>query len=123
MTVQDRIQNSLDKNKPPPKKKKKRERERKKEKTVNLDLSCYYCSQYPVCSLSLTTFCNCSVAQSCLTFCDPMMERSSQAPLSIGFSQQEYWGGLPFPPPGDLPNAGIGPTSPASPHSRQILDC
>ena len=34
-------------------------------------------------------------------------------PLSMGFSQQEYWGRLPFPPPGDLPNAGIKPTSPA----------
>ena len=29
------------------------------------------------------------------------------APLSIGFSRQEYWSGLPFPPPGDLPNTGI----------------
>ena len=33
--------------------------------------------------------------------------------LSIGFSQQEYWSGLPCPPPGDLPNPGIEPTSPA----------
>ena len=30
-----------------------------------------------------------------------------QAPLSVGFSRQEYWSGLPFPPPGDLPNTGI----------------
>ena len=30
-----------------------------------------------------------------------------QAPLSMGFSRKEYWGGLPFPPPGDLPNSGI----------------
>ena len=36
-----------------------------------------------------------------------------QAPLSIGFSRQEYWSGLPFPPPGDLPNPGIKPMSPA----------
>jgi len=35
-----------------------------------------------------------------------------EAPLSIGLSQQEYWSGLPFPPPGDQPNAGIKPTSP-----------
>ena len=34
-----------------------------------------------------------------------------QAPLSIGFSRQEYWGRLPFPPPGDLPNPGIKPMS------------
>ena len=34
-----------------------------------------------------------------------------QAPLSVEFSTQEYWSRLPFPPPGDLPNAGIKPTS------------
>ena len=33
-----------------------------------------------------------------------------QAPLSMGFSRQEYWSRLPFPPPGDLPNPGIEPT-------------
>ena len=36
-----------------------------------------------------------------------------QAPLSIGFSKHEYWSGLPFPFPGDLPNPGIKPGSPA----------
>ena len=36
-----------------------------------------------------------------------------QAPLSMGFSRQEYWSGLPFPPPGDLPGTGIEPRSPA----------
>ena len=36
-----------------------------------------------------------------------------QAPLSIGFSRQEYWSGLPFPSPGDLPNPGIKPRSAA----------
>ena len=34
-----------------------------------------------------------------------------QAPLSMGFSRQEYWSGLPFPTPGDLPNPGIQPAS------------
>ena len=38
-----------------------------------------------------------------------------QAPLSMGFSRQEDWSGLPCPPPGDLPNPGIKPTSPESP--------
>ena len=38
-----------------------------------------------------------------------------QAPLSMGFSRQEYWSGLPFPPPEDLPNAGIEPESVAPP--------
>ena len=37
------------------------------------------------------------------------------APLSLGFFRQEYWSRLPFPPPGDLPNPGIEPLSPASP--------
>ena len=41
-----------------------------------------------------------------------------QAPLSMGFSRQEYWNGLPFPSPGDLPNQGIEPWSPAF---RQML--
>ena len=36
-----------------------------------------------------------------------------QAPLSMGFPRQEYWSGLPFPPPGDLPNPGIELGSPA----------
>ena len=36
-----------------------------------------------------------------------------QAPLSMGFSRQEYWSGLPFPSPGDRPNPGIEPRSPA----------
>ena len=38
-----------------------------------------------------------------------------QAPLSIGFSRQEYWSGLPFPSPGDLNDPWIKPTSPATP--------
>ena len=37
-----------------------------------------------------------------------------QAPLSMGFSRQEYWSGLPCPPPGGLPDPGIQPASPAS---------
>ena len=36
-----------------------------------------------------------------------------QAPLSMGFLGQEYWSGLPFPPPGDLPDPGIKSVSPA----------
>ena len=37
-----------------------------------------------------------------------------QAPPSMGFPRQEYWSGLPLPPPGDLPDPGIEPLSPAS---------
>ena len=36
-----------------------------------------------------------------------------QAPLSMGFLRQEYWNGLPFPSPGDIPNPGFKPASPA----------
>ena len=38
-----------------------------------------------------------------------------QAPLSMNFSRQEYWSGLPFPSPGDLPDSGIEPMSAVSP--------
>ena len=51
------------------------------------------------------------VAQSCPTFCDPMDSTLHQAPLSMRFSRQEYWSGLPFPSPGNLPNPGIEPRS------------
>ena len=47
----------------------------------------------------------CPVPQSC--------QSSHQAPLFMGFFRQEYWNRLPFPPPGDLPNPGMEPESPA----------
>ena len=50
------------------------------------------------------------VTQWCPTLCNPL---DLQAPLFMGFSRQEYWTGLPFPSPGDLPNPGIEPGSPA----------
>ena len=75
------------------------------------------------------------VAQSCPTLSNPMdcsppgssvhgtlqarvlewgaIAFSNQAPLSMGFSRQGYWNGLPFPFPGDLPDPGIKPGSPA----------
>ena len=45
----------------------------------------------------------------------PYGQVTPQAPLSMGFSRQEYWSGLPFPSPGDLPNPGIEPKSRKSP--------
>ena len=53
----------------------------------------------------------CSIAQSRPTLCDPM--DCSQAPLPMGFSRQEYWSGFPFLSPGDRPNPGTEPRSPA----------
>ena len=48
------------------------------------------------------------VAQASLSLSDPIV---CQAPLSTGFSRQEYWNGLPYPPPGDHPKPGIEPKS------------
>ena len=52
----------------------------------------------------------CLVTQSCPTLCDPM---AGQTPLSMEFSRQESWSMLLCLPPGDLPNSGIEPRSPA----------
>ena len=52
------------------------------------------------------------VSLSCQTLCDPM-DIAHQSPLSMGFSKQEYWSGLSFPSPGDLPDPGIEPRNPA----------
>ena len=56
--------------------------------------------------------CACWVTQSCLTLCKPM-DYTTLAPLYMGLSCQDYLSGLPFPTPGDLPDPGITPTSPA----------
>ena len=50
--------------------------------------------------------------QLCPTLCNPM-DCSRQGPLSMGFSRQEYWSGLPFPSPGHLPDPGLTLGSPA----------
>ena len=52
------------------------------------------------------------VIKSCLTLVTPWTV-ACQAPLSMGFPRQEYWSGFPFPSPGDFPDPGIKPTSPA----------
>ena len=63
-------------------------------------------------SLPALNLCCCLVAKSCLTFCNPI-DCSPQALLSMGFPRQEYWRGLSFVSPGDLPEPGIEPMSPA----------
>ena len=61
------------------------------------------------------------VAQSCPTLFNPILWTVAlQAPLSMGFSRQEYWSGWPFPSPGDLPDQG---SNPGLPHCRQTLYC
>ena len=54
------------------------------------------------------------VTQSCPTLCDPV-DGSLPGFSTMGLSRQEYWSGLPCPPPGDLPNPGIEPISLTSP--------
>ena len=66
-----------------------------------------------------------SITNICIVCCAQSLSRvqlfvtpwtvAPQAPLSMQFSRQEYWGGLPLPPPGDLPDSGIEPSSPTSP--------
>ena len=57
------------------------------------------------------------IVQSCLTLYH-LWTVDHQAPLSVRFSRQEYWSGLPFPSPGDLPDPGI---EPSLLHCRQFL--
>ena len=74
---------------------------------------------YPNTSLNPSSPINCRVMLM-LWFSDWVMSDSAtprtvahHAPLSMGFPRQEYWSGLPFPSPGDLPDPGIEPSSPA----------
>jgi len=62
-------------------------------------------------SLLSPFMCCAKLPHSCLTYWDPM----DCTPLSLGFSRQEYWIGLPCPSPGDLPNPGIEAVSLVSP--------
>ena len=70
----------------------------------NSPICCYFHSTW--------TCCVCSVHSVPLNSCYPV-DGSPQASLSMGFSSQEYWSGLPFPHPGNLPNPGTEPMSPA----------
>ena len=67
----------------------------------------------------------CVYAQLCPTLGEPVdcvgCDPTDRAPLSMGFFGQEYWRGLPFPPPGDLPDPGIKPASHASCAGRHVL--
>ena len=52
---------------------------------------------------------------SCVRFFAISWTVAHQAPLPMGFSGQDYWSGLPFPAPGDLPNPGIESVAPVAP--------
>ena len=77
--------------------------------TNNLTLITWFSRLWPVCVLSCFSHVQ--------LFVNPWTV-VCQAPLSMGFSRQEYWNGLPYPPPGDLPGPGINPHLL---HCRQIL--
>ena len=64
-------------------------------------------------TVSLTACMHAKSLQSCQLFATPWTV-AQQAPLSKGFSRQEFWNGLPYPPPGELPRPRIQPTSPVS---------
>ena len=72
------------------------------DQTDIIGMHCYakYCACLPA-----------QLLQLCLTLCDPM-DYSSPDSSVPGFSRQEYWSGLPYSSPGDLPNPGIKPGSP-----------
>ena len=70
--------------------------------------------KYHMISLMLCCAVLCLVAQSFPTLCEPV-GLACQVPLSMGFSRQQYWSGLPCLLPGNLPNPEIEPASPASP--------
>ena len=53
--------------------------------------------------------------QLCPTLQPYVWTMARQAPLSMGFSRQECWSGVPLPPPGNLPYPGTEPTSPSAP--------
>ena len=98
---------------------------------ISLSIYLYICTYiyiylYPYISVYLYSYmylhiypywyqCCCWVAKLCLTLLRPHRLSPPGYTLSMGFSRQEYRSGLPCPPPGDLPNAGLKPTSPAAP--------
>ena len=63
--------------------------------------------------LVLQYVCACAVASVLSLYFVTQWRGTHQAPLFMGFSRQEYWSGLPCLPPGDLPDPGTKPTSPA----------
>ena len=64
---------------------------------------------------SSSAYAVCTPSLNCVQLFVTLWSVAHQAPLSIGFFRQEYWSGLPFPPPGDLPDPGIKSESFVSP--------
>ena len=79
---------------------------------IRLDIECNSLEVFPFLKLKMNPTCCCSVTKSRLTLSSPVNYIAHQVPLSMGFSRQEYWRGLPFPSPGDLSDPGIELRSP-----------
>ena len=75
----------------------------------------YACVCVCVCVCVYVCVCVCCAMLSCVRLFGTTWTIACQAPLSMEFSRQEQWIGLPFPPPGDLPDPGIEPMSLSSP--------
>ena len=71
------------------------------------------CFGYDLVKFHVYVVVGCLVTKSCLTLQCNGLYAAHQAPLSMGFPRQEYWSGLSFPSPGDLPNPGIEFSFPA----------
>ena len=82
----------------------------------------YYCLDIFICYSSFVSCMHACLSHfSCVWLFATLWAVAHQAPLSMGFSRQEYWSGLPCPPPGFLHNPGIKTTSLVSSIGRQIL--
>ena len=77
----------------------------------NTGVGCHFFLQYMKVKSEI------EVTQSCPTLSDPM-DHSLPGSSVHGFSKQEYWSGLPFPPPADLPDPGMEPSAVAGRHPR-----
>ena len=64
-----------------------------------------------------TFICVCAKSLNCVQLFVTLWTVAYQPPLSMGFSRQKYWSGLPWPPPGDLPDPGMEPLPLMSPAS------
>ena len=78
---------------------------------------CVYTTKLQPLRAGMWPFFSMCVPQLCLTFCNPV----DHSPLSMGFSSEEYWNGLPCPPPGDPPSPGMEPPSQVSCFGRLVL--
>ena len=107
------------------------------EKTATLSKQRNFLRVSPSCSLCLSSMfiissvCVCDQSLSCVRLFATPWAVAHQSPLSVEFSREEHCSGLPFPSPGDLPDPGIKPTSPAfaggfcttAPSKKPLIPC